>query len=243
MSELPRNQQEFIAFCQAHADLWADNAAALGVLPQTAALFKTHADAAKATLTDADSARVASKAATQANDIAMRIARSDAADIIKTIRAFAATTNNPTVYAVAGISPPSPPTPAPKPAKPERLQTILEPTGALTLAWSASNPRGGTVTYAIRRKLPGQAAFSLIATTGGNAAANGRPTGRRGLKQWTDETLPTNSGGVQYIITGTRGNIVGDPSEILTVVFGTGNSGAFIASATTSPSTGVQLAA
>jgi hypothetical protein len=72
-------------------------------------------------------------------------------------------------------------------------------------------------------------------------------TGRRGLKQWTDNTLPGSSSGVQYIITGMRGNVAGDPSETLTVTFGVGSGGGmFIASSVTSPTVagvGIKMAA
>ena len=67
---------------------------------------------------------------------------------------------------------------------------------------------------------------------------------RRGFKNWTDNTLPVNSNGVQYVITGTRGDISGEASEILTVTFGVSSGGGmFIASSTTMPSTGIKMAA
>ncbi len=244
MGDIPKKQTEFLAFCTAHANMWLANAASVGILPATATAFKNHAGTAQATFDASEAAKVAAKAATNNNDIAMKLARNDAADIVRTIRAFAETTNNPGVYSLAGIAPPAPPTPAPKPAKPEMLSSGLESSGALTLYWKATNLRGGTVTYSIGRKLPGENSFTIIANTGGNAAANGRPTGRRGQKQWTDSTLPVNSNGVQYVITGTRGDISGDPSEILTVTFGVSSGGGmFIASSTTMPSTGIKMAA
>jgi hypothetical protein len=244
MGDVPTKQSDFLAFCTAHSGLWLSNAASIGVLPATATAFKTAAGTAQSTFDAAEAARVAAKAATNNNDIAMKAARADASDIIKTIRAFAQSTNNPNVYSLAGISPPAQPTPAPRPAKPEMLSSGLEPGGALTLYWKATNPRGGTVTYSIGRKLPGETSFTMVANTGGNAGANGRPTGRRGQKQWTDTTLPVNSNGVQYVITGTRGDVMGDPSEILTVTFGVSSGGGmFIASSTTSPSTGMKMAA
>lgn len=249
MPELPTKQSEFLAFCTAHIPIWTQNAAALGVLPASVLTFKNRAQAAQATFDAAESARVAAKAATNTNDGAMRTARSDAADLIRTIRAFAESTNNTNVYSLAGISPPARPTPAPAPMRPTDLSTGLETSGALTLYWKASNPRGGTVTYAIGRKLPGENTFTMVANTGGNAGANGRPTGRRGLKQWTDATVPVNSNGVQYVITGTRGDIMGEMSEVLTVTFGVagggggGGGGMFIASTTTTPSTGIKMAA
>ena len=234
MSDLPSKQSDFLAFCTAHAGLWGSSAALIGVLPGSALAFKNHSDAAKLTLDAAEAAKVAAKAATNNNDTAMKIARSEAADIIKTIRAFAQATNNPNVYSLAGIAPPTAPSPTPAPSKPEMLGIALQPSGALTLSWRATNRRGGIVTYAIGRKLPGDASFTILANTGGNAGANGRPTGRRGLRKWTDSTLPVNSGGVQYIITGMRGNISGESSEILTVTFGAGRGGGMaVASSTT----------
>ena len=244
MSDLPIKQAEFLQFCTAHTSLWAANAAALGVLPSSVLVFKNHSIAAQATFDANEAAKVAARAATNNNDIAMKLARGDAADLIRTIRAFAESTNNPSVYSLAGISPPAQPTPAPRPSKPEMLSSGLESSGALTLFWKATNPRGGTVTYSIGRKLPGDNSFTIVANTGGNAGANNRPTGRRGFKNWTDNTLPVNSNGVQYVITGTRGDISGEPSEILTVTFGVSSGGGmFIASSTTMPSTGIKMAA
>jgi hypothetical protein len=247
MGDIPKKQSDFLAFCTAHSGLWLSNAAAIGVLPASATSFKTHAGTAQASFDALTAAKVALKGAVTTNDAAMAQARSDAADIIKTIRAFAESSNNPGVYTLAGITPPAKPTPAPAPSKPEMLSSGLQPGGALTLYWKATNPRGGTVTYSIARKLPHEQGFTIIANTGGNAAANGKPTGRRGLKQWTDNTLPLNSGGVQYIITGMRGNVAGDPSETLTVTFGVGSGGGmFIASSVTSPTTagvGIKMAA
>ncbi|HMN40969.1 MAG TPA: hypothetical protein PKE29_08995 [Phycisphaerales bacterium] len=244
MGDIPSKQSEFLAFCAAHEPLWSANAAAIGVLPATALAFKTATNTAQTTFNALEAARIAAKAATNTNDTAMSAARSDAADIVRTIRAFAQTSNNPNVYSIAGISPPAPPTPAPKPSKPEMLSTGLEPGGALTIYWKATNPRGGTVTYSIARKLPAETGFTIVANTGGNAGANGRPTGLRGRKQWTDGTLPVNSGGVQYLITGVRGDVLGEPSEILTVTFGVASGGGmFIASTTTSPSAGMKIAA
>lgn len=242
MSEVPTKQSEFLAFCNAHGSMWLANAASIGILPASATSFKTLSGTAQTTFDAAQAAKVAAKAATNTNDTAMTAARNSAADIIRTIRAFAESTNNPNVYSLAGITPPAQPTPAPAPMKPTDLSTGLETTGALTLYWKATNPRGGAVTYSIGRKLPGETAFNIVATTGGVPPSGSNRGGRRGQKQWTDNTLPTNSNGVQYLITGTRGNVIGESSEILTVTFGVGGGGGmFIASQTTSPSTGVSV--
>ncbi len=243
MAELPTTQSELLEFFTAHTSRWEASAMQIGASPALVAAFAERAAAARTAVEAAESARIAARAATLDAETALARARGDAADLIKTIRAFAQSTSNPGVYSIAGISPPASRAPAPRPSTPTNLSSTLASGGALTLYWNAKNPRGGTVTYTIARKLPGDAAFTIIASTGGSTAANGRPSGHRGPKRWTDRTLPVNCNGVQYTITGVRGDISGETSERLTVTFGVVASNGRGAHASTRMDAGVQMAA
>ena len=106
------------------------------------------------------------------------------ADLIKIIKAFAAFQNDPNVYALAGIPAPASPTPVPAPGTPTAFEVMLEPTGALRLAWQCNNPTGATGTvYEIQRRI-GSAAESVFTFVGST-----------GKKFFTDSALPPGACG------------------------------------------------
>ncbi len=207
---------KFLAWCEVHDDIFLDHAAAIGMTPEQAAAFAGATAAAKAAILAQAQARQAALVATQAAKDAIMSLREEAGLAVRTIRAFAesqsgGTKGGPTpdeVYQLAQIPAPAAPSPAPPPAKPRRLSVALDAvTGALTLRWKVSNPAGTSgTTYLVRRRLPGETAFSLIGVTG--------------RKQFVDATLMAGVEGVQYTVQGQRGRHAGPVSEVFVASIG-----------------------
>lgn len=230
MSVLPTTDIEQIIFGEQHWPIWNAAPAAVGLTPQTVASIKTAVAAARASYDSAQAARQASKAATTGvkNNVAsMHTLLSDA---IQAIRLYAETTNNPAIYQTAQIPAPQPPTPPMAPTQPIEMHAGLESNGALTLSWKASTETrgpGGTtldpstvgVVYTIKRKLGGQTGFTMI------GVAQPSRAGTRGLTSFTDGTLPAGSNGVEYIVQGQRGELVGPASNVFTVTMGISGTG------------------
>jgi hypothetical protein len=215
-----------IQFCETHWPVWEEVAGgppAIGLAASEVTLLKTLTGASRARYEAARAAREASKAATLGYYSAVTAMRSQAATMLAAIKSFADGQDNPSsVYIAAQIPPPAAPTPATPPGKPTGFLVTLEPTGAVSLSWDAENAAassGGFFT--ISRKLPGtgNAFFSIGGTPG--------TTSRSRRMSFTDESVPAAaaSAGVQYIVQGRRGTLVGLPSDALTVQFGVDGTG------------------
>lgn len=209
MPVIPSKDLDAVQFFETHTPIWIANAAAIGVLPATLTAFDVLVKDARAAYDSQQAARAAAKNSTVAWHDAVAAMRGSGGDVIATIKAFAQTTGDPTVYTTAQIPPPAPPSPAPPPGQPNNISVGLEPSGAVTLRWRSTNaaPSAGTF-FSVRRKLPGQAGFSLIGNTGG--------------KVFTDDTLTQGTTGATYIIRGHRGTLSGPESQQLTIQFGVG---------------------
>ncbi len=231
MSTYPTTPRSaFLGWCQGHAKVFVDNAAAIGLTPAQATAFKTATDTTAAATQGQQEAKQAGKVATEKAANSYTSLHASAGEAVRLIRAFAESQADPAVvYELAQIPPPTPPSPAPAPAQPQELSATLDPTtGHLTLRWKATNPRGGT-TYLVSRKLPGQADFAFLGVTG--------------LKNFVDSTLPAGPQSVQYIVQGQRADSSGPVSAVLVVNFGkqpgevtTSSATAAAASATSTPS-------
>jgi len=154
-------------------------------------------------------AQEAAKVATQQVKDAVDTLRTNAGDVVRSIRAFAELQEDPNaVYALAQIPVPAEPSPAPPPAEPTNLTVTLEPqNGNLMLKWKASNPAGTSGTsYIVKRRLPGESTFQFIGVTG--------------TKEFVDTTLVAGPDCVQYTVQGQRGNSSGPVSQMFTVSFG-----------------------
>jgi len=166
--------------------------------------------AARASYTAMQAARAASTNATQAwydNQEAMRV---KGADLIKVIKAFAASTNNPGVYTAAMLPPPKSPTPLPPPATPTNLTASLLNNGAIKIEWKASIEN---TSFSIWRKLnlTGQA-YEQIGVASSNRA-------------FTDSTLPAGGlgsagPGVFYQVQAHRNGLSSEFSEPVSIRFG-----------------------
>lgn len=221
-------RSEFLAWCQAHALVFSDNAAAIGLSPQQALAFKNGTVLAATALADQQTAQDAAKATTAFTTMKFNELRRLAGTTVGVIKSFAEATNNPNVYITAQIPEPQPDAPAPPPAQPSDMKVALDPTdGSLTISWKANNPSGTSGTsYIIKRRTSSTASFEFIGVTGS--------------KKYIDTTFFAGPDMVQYTVQGQRADSAGPVSQILTVNFGRvggGGSGFAVTSTNLSDST------
>jgi hypothetical protein len=223
----------FLTWCQAHVEVFLENAVDIGLTTDQAQAFQLATSSAAATDAAQASAREALRAATVDNTQTFAALRRSAAEMVRSIRTFAENTNDPKVYVLAQVPPPQSPSVAPPPAQPTDLSVAIEPgTGALELRWKASNPVGtqGTA-YIVRRRTSPTAEFVFVGVTG--------------EKRFVDNSFFAGPDSVQYTIQGQRADQSGPTSNILTINFGRTGGGLTIASAdeTTDQAQGTRLAA
>lgn len=218
MGILPDSIIQQIEFCESHVPVWASAPASIGLTAAQVTALDTATDGARTSYSKALGARQESKAATISLNTDSAAMRARAADLIRQIKAFAELQANPgAIYAAAQIPPPAAPAPVPVPGKPTDFNVTLEPDGSVTLSWlSTDSSASGGAFFAVSRKLPGQAAFIGIGGASGSTAESRRAT-------FTDSTVPASAAGAgaQYIVQGFRGTRAGDPSDAVTVQFGT----------------------
>jgi hypothetical protein len=216
MSVLPATKLEQIQFCETHNPIWAAQGAAIGLTSAQVAGLVTLTTAARASYSAAQAARQASKGATTTFHNNTQSMRNVAADLIAVIKAYAESKNDPNIYAIAQIPPPAPPTPATPPTQPTAFAVILEPSGALTLSWESENSAASTGGFfTVQRRL---GAGGFYQTIGGTPGVGGG--GRRNT--FTDDTLPSGTPTLSYIVTPKRGTLTGTPSEAVNITFGVG---------------------
>lgn len=224
MSVLPREDLALINFVNQHAEIWNLDPEGVGLTTQAVTNLKGFGQTALGSYQAAQAARDASKSATvtMRNDVS--VMRDYAADLIRTIKAYAENQNNPSaVYAQAQIPPPAAPAPAPLPGRPENFAVVLNADGSVTISWDAINASAsGGVYFAVSRKLPGQSAFTQIGGAAGITTEN-----RRAF--FTDASIPVSAAaqGAQYIVQGFRGTRGGPTSDAVVVQFGVDGVGAF----------------
>lgn len=225
-SVLPKTVIELITFCEAHNGVWAVAPTTLGLTAAQVTALTTATTNARKAYNDAQAAREASKAATTTLNGLAAIMRTQAADLVRQIKAYAELQSNPSsVYAAAQIPAPAAPVPMPAPGKPTDFAVTLNPDGSVNLSWMSTDSAASSgAFFSVGRKLPGQTAFTGI----GGAPGSTSESRRCGF---TDSTVPASaaSQGAQYIVQGFRGTRVGLASEAVIVQFGVdaGGGGAF----------------
>lgn len=225
MSVVPDKDLQMIEWFELRQPQWATTPTQIGLTAAQCTQLATLVTAARKAYNDQQSAKAAAKVATQTlmqaangkNPATLRVVGSD---LVKTIRAFAETTNNPAVYDKANFAPPSPPTPIPPPSQPTDVTATIEPSGSLTLRFKATSPGSGAV-YLVKRKLAGESEFSLIGTADPDSRGNR-------FKSFTDDSLPAGANNFEYIFQGKRGSNFGPESAIFLVRIGTGGGGATV---------------
>ncbi len=203
MAVVPSKIADRLAFYEQHLPIWATDPTAIGLNVGQISNLATFVADARAKFDATQDARADARAATTLQTNAMATMSDLGADLIKTIRAYAETTNDPNVYGIAQIPPPAPPTPAGPPDKPTELEArILLPFG-IGLTWKGTTAQSAY--FGIWRQLPGETAFSMIKTTS--------------EKSFEDRTLPGGIDGVVYYIAAVRDSFEVN-SASLTISFG-----------------------
>ena len=216
MPVVPIRNQDLLNFCDTHTATFTLNAAAIGITPAAALLFKNAYDKARADSKAASAADDVKMAAVSTAQESIRTLRKVAGDVIAAIKAFAEAAPIPSVvYNLAMIPAPAAPGPVPAPGMPTDFTAGIEPSGAITLRWKCGNPVGGGTVYEVQRK-SGAGRFAVVGVVG--------------TRTFTDTSLPAGSVGVMYKITAIRSTIRG-VANIFVVNFGAGGGGGmFIAS-------------
>ena len=227
-SVLPDKTVDLIAFCESHLIAWGVAPTTLGLQTSQITAFMTITKAARDALTAQTNAKEAAKASpTQLHNAANR-ARDMASDLVRIIKGFAAVQPNPgAIYASAQIPEPAQPMPAKAPGQPNNIQVTLESSGAVSVSWDATDAAASSGGFfQVMRKLPGQNTFSNFTQTQGSTARERRMS-------FVDFSVPTSAAGVgvQYIMQGRRGILVGESSEAITVQFGVDGGGLTVTSA------------
>ncbi len=244
MRVIPDKKVERLEFCEVHAKVWAEDPAAVGLTAEQCERLRVLTEQARAAREAAVEAREAARAAVTAQDAALEAAGRTAADLVRFVKAHAAAGGRGVenvVLAAAQIPPKAQAAPARAPGRPERLAVMLEPGGAVTLAWRAENAAAGTgAFFDVLRKLPGQTGFVPIGSTPG-------ATGRSRTIRFTDRALPGgvchDGAGAQYLIVGRRGTMTGPGSNAIAVRFGGGGGGGGGAGAETGEAGTLRVAA
>lgn len=209
-TNLPSKLSDLVNWCSTHVDLFDLNHAAIGMSVLQSSAFKGAVETMNAKIAAAQMARQASKDATFEQSEAVSAVRSIAGELIAQTKVFASTSNNMTVYSLAGISPDAPPTPLGPPNTPTQLSASVNPDGSLNLTFKAVQPRGMSgVQYRIFRRygttLVGP--FNLVGDAGSN-------------KRFTDTTLPVGVDRVEYMIQPKHNNVYGEQSSVFALQFG-----------------------
>ncbi|MEA2710799.1 MAG: hypothetical protein QOF78_3400 [Phycisphaerales bacterium] len=223
MGLLPENHAERIAFFTSRTALWTTNATAIGTTTTQVTDVTTKAAAATTALAAQLAAQNAAKAATQTLFDAMDALTNSGSIVIEQVRTKSRTAGE-GVYPLANLPAPATPSPKPAPGQPTELVVSLTQTGAFDMKWKCPNPPGtqGTV-YNVFRRVGSVGEYTFI--------------GGSGVREFTDETVPSGAALIMYKIQAVRSTAVG-PFATFNVFIGTGAGGATMITSvveTTSP--------
>jgi hypothetical protein len=205
---VPETQQDAIDFFATRVGDWAKGPAAIGLTSSQIDEINLRLGEAQTRLAEAHAARIAARTATLALNDAMRSLRGFGGDLVKTIRTFAETTEDASVYTASGIPPVSEPTPAGEPAKPTRVRAVISGTGPIAITW-AGRRSGGVQFIVERRDTPVDAApgpWRFVAVT---------PT-----NETLDNTVPPGLASVAYRVWAQSPAGASDASNLAVLAFG-----------------------
>ncbi len=207
---VPDTQQGAIDFFSSRTPTWAANQAAIGISAAQVADIDAKVTNAQAKLAAAQAARNAAKTATLDLADAMNDMRSFGGDLIKTIRAFAETTGDDSVYLLSDIPPIAPPKPTGPPEVPTEVGVSINGFGYVFIEWKASRAVG--TQFILQRQLTPVDGPPQAWTYAGSSTTN----------DYTDTTVPTGFAAVSYRVYAQRAGGVSDASNPATLAFGTG---------------------
>jgi hypothetical protein len=219
-SILPKNAIDRVEFFEAREDDWQTSAVQIGTTSAAVTSLTGKVTAAREAYNQQQLAFAQSKAATQAFKDAAAAMTTAGVEIIKQVKAKAATGGN-AIYTLALLPVPATPTPLPPPGTPSDFTASLNPDGSLKLKWKCANPAGasGTV-YQVSRRTGGTGSFAVV--------------GVSGARNFVDATVPAGVAAVTYQVTAVRSTAVGVAAQFI-VNFGVGGSGEATASVAQAP--------
>lgn len=200
---------DVLAWCQAHTENFATNAVAIGLTSQQAVDFGALTDGYASAAGEVEKARIALRLAVDNADNAYTLMRRSMTQAVSDIRYHALQQTDPqVVYNLAQVPPRANPSTLPPPGRPNDFSVeLLDATGALQLRWKCVNPRGTSGTsYIVRRKLPGETAFTFIGVTG--------------ERRFVDNTFTAGPDSVEYTVQAQRADSAGPLSAIFQINFG-----------------------
>ena len=205
MALVPASKTGAISFFQSRIAAWSADPAAIGLSAQDVADITSSTAAAQASLLAAEEAYNAARSATATNDADIMNMRTLGASLISTIRAFAKTSGDPSVYTKADIPAPKAPTPAGAPDAPTNVSGAINSRGAVELKWE------GTLAFhtffEVYRMFEGQSQWTLLVSVG--------------AKAFEDDTIPPDTtSAVKYFVQAKRGELRSDPSDPITIRMG-----------------------
>lgn len=211
---VPTDNADLLLFGNDHADVFVDNAVAIGLTLPIANQFKTSNDGMQGAWIEYNKAKAALRDAATAWKEAKADFRSLAVADCGLIKNFAERQAVPAnTYALAQIPAPSPRTPSVPPVSGSDLRATLDTeTGELTIRWTAKQPKSiSGVVYNVQRALGTSATFVSCGVTG--------------TKSFVDDNIPAGTTRIQYRIIAQRGSLTSPVSSTLDVRLSTNSSG------------------
>lgn len=220
---VPRSNQDMINFFKAHLPAWTANAGAINLSIDNITQINDLIGVAEDEFESAELIRTQSLTQTQTMNLALQNLRSYGSDLVKSIRTYAETQNDPSIYDLAQL--PAPATPEELKATPAPTGVIssLNPDGTISLSWKVPSKGAfaGKTFFIIERKLTGSFTGAADSDWVSYATSNDRAH--------TDETVPGGWSTVSYRIRTNRNGFLSKSSTVAEVNFG--NSGANATSA------------
>ena len=206
MPTLPPGRLQRVEFCEAHNTGWTTNATAIGLTTTQMTALTAATTAARAAFNSSETARAASKAATENFYNVVRTLSDLAGDAIKGIKLKAATTNDPNIYVLANIPAPLPPSPPPPVQPPADLIANPNADGTISLRWKGSI--ANATFFSVWRKVGSSTSWSNIGSTA--------------LKTFIDAAVPASPipSSIVYAVRSQRGSEISAPSVQAEVVYG-----------------------
>ena len=206
---LPEGAIRRVEFFETREADWQTSATLIGTTSAAVTALTAKVTAAREAFNAQQLAFAQAKAATQAFRDAERAMTLAGTEIIKQVKARAATGGN-AIYTLALLPVPATPAPLPPPGTPSDFTAALNPDGSLKLRWKCANPAGaGGTIYQVSRKV-GTAAFSVI--------------GGSGNKIFVDAICPAGVPAVTYQVQAVRSTAGGTPAQFI-VNFGVTGAG------------------
>lgn len=161
-TNLPPDRGPAVDWITEHLSLWTASAAQIGLDPTEVTALASLTSAAGTARSAAGTARQESKNKTRDWYDKADAAMNEARELILKIKAFAATSGDPQVWVLSGLSPRDEPGETPAPDVPSDIKAELLNQGYVRLTWKGKGPRG--TFYIVKRRLDNEPKFSVIAT-------------------------------------------------------------------------------